>query len=227
MSLAEAIERFLASHGEHRPFHQASLILLKQYFNYDTNLEDISRSSLRDFLARSYLQNVCSSTLDSSRSIPDALDLLDSLTEFCKWADEHGASLIAEFSPVAIELCHSLPRAIEITDRLSSWLRQRRGSFSFPEFMTSFEEGGHSEYDIDAVAGRGALEGYFRITRVQGVSVEAEEIISQERVWPILFPGEVSGLLEAGYIVNLELLHRGEGWEIVDCGFAYPPGTEL
>src|SRR5437870_3169984 len=116
MSLAEAIERFLASDGEHRPFHQASLILLKQYFNYDTNLEDISRSRLRDFLARSYLQNVCSSTLDSSRSIPDALDLLDSLTEFCNWADEHGTSLVAEFSPVAIELRHSLPRAIEITD---------------------------------------------------------------------------------------------------------------
>jgi hypothetical protein len=62
---------------------------------------------------------------------------------------------------------------------------------------------------------------------VEGASVEAEELISEERVWPIIFPSEAAALLEDGYIINLELVRKPEGWQIAGCGFAYPPGAEI
>jgi hypothetical protein len=93
--------------------------------------------------------------------------------------------------------------------------------------LTSFEEGGSSQYDIDVPGNVGAIDGYFRIIRVEGSSVEAEELISDERVWPIVFPSEVAALLDDGYIINLELVRKPEHWQIAGCGFAYPPGTEI
>src|SRR5215510_3759610 len=222
MTLGEAIGRFLAHDAENRSSHEPSLTLLKNYFAYDTKLEEISASRLRDFLARWYLQIACSSKLDDS--VPDTCELLDSLTEFCGWADEQTDDIpFEQLSPLLIGLRHRLPRAIEITGKLSKWLRQSRGAFSFPEFLTSFEEGGHSQYDIDAEGAPGALEGHFRITRVQGSLVEAEEILTEERVWPILFPDEAVTLLDGEYIINLELVRANEEWRIVGCGFAYPP----
>jgi hypothetical protein len=106
-------------------------------------------------------------------------------------------------------------------------VRQSGGAFSFPEFLTSFEEGGSSQYDIDVPGNVGAIDGYFRIIRVDGVLAEAEELISEERVWPIVFPFEVAALLDDGYIINMELVRKMEGWQIVGCGFTYPPGTEI
>ena len=40
-------------------------------------------------------------------------------------------------------------------------------------------------------------------------------------------PIHVAPLLEDGYIINLELVRKAEGWQIAGCGFAYPPGTEI
>jgi hypothetical protein len=165
-----------------------------------------------------------------SESFPQAGELLDSLMQFFHWVDqgsEGGHQFASQASPVIEQLGHTLPRALEITRVLSRSLRERGGAFGFPEFLTSFEEGGHSEYDIDTPGSVGALEGYFRIHRVEGSSVEAEELISEERVWPIVFPPEVAALLDDQYIINLELVRSAESWQIAGCGFAYPPGTEV
>ena len=138
-----------------------------------------------------------------------------------------GGDQAKRISPVLNELRRSLPRALEITNTLTNALRGRGGAFAFPEFLTSFEEGGSSQYDIDVPGNIGAIDGYFRVIRVEGVSVEAEELISEERVWPIVFPAEVAAMLDDEYIVNLELVRKAEWWQIVACGFAYPPGTEI
>ena len=238
------------------PINERALLLLTQYFSPNVSLSEITPARLRDFIARWYVERACTSRQPDARSaqtslapdatatiggsqelntqgteswvVPSPSELLDSLAEFFKWVDQHAGIALAErSSPVLIELRHSLPRALEITDLLSSWLRERGGAFNFPEFLTSFEEGGHSEYDIDTPGNVGALEGYFRILRVERSSVEAEEMISEERVWPILFPPEVAARLDDHYIINLELVRTPAGWQIAGCGFAYPPGTEV
>lgn len=159
---------------------------------------------------------------------PKPSEVLSSLSQFFKWIDQHeGGHLDERSTSVLRELTQSLPRALEITTVLSGWLRERGGAFGFPEFLTSFEEGGRSEYDIDTPSSVGALEGYFRILRVEGSSVEAEELISEDRVWPIVFPPEVAALLDDQYIINLELVRTPAGWQIAGCGFAYPPGTDV
>jgi hypothetical protein len=215
--------------------HESALLLLAVYFSSDIALNEITPASLRDFLGRWYVEKVCSSRrydIGSDRAesdiVPGPRELLDALAQFFKWVDEHAGTDLAErSSPVLLELTRSLPRAIEIGDVLSTWLRERGGAFGFPEFLTSFEEGGHSEYDIDTPGSVGALEGYFRILRVEGSSVEAEELISEERVWPIIFPPVVAPLIDDQYIINLELVRSPEGWQIAGSGFAYPPGTEV
>ncbi|HSE38485.1 MAG TPA: hypothetical protein VLG74_14365, partial [Blastocatellia bacterium] len=150
------------------------------------------------------------------------------IDEFVGWVDQQtDAHQAPAFSAMLNELRRSLPRALAITDALTAALRARGGAFTFPEFLTSFEEGGGSQYDIDVAGKVGAIDGYFRIVRVEGSVVEAEELISEERLWPIVFPAEAAELLEEGYIINLELVRNLEGWRIAGCGFAYPPGTEI
>lgn len=73
----------------------------------------------------------------------------------------------------------------------------------------------------------GAVEGYFRIARIEGSCVEAEDLISEETIWPIRFPGEIALLLRQDYIINLELVRAADGWQIAASGFCYPPGTKL
>ncbi len=228
-----------------------ALLLLTAYFSADATLSEITPSSVRDFLSRWYAEKASGSKPNDSKSVeqdghstasripqalnaqppdqvPEPLDLLDSIEEFFEWADQQaGADQAAEISPILIELRRSLPRALDITNALTRSLRERGGAFNFPEFLTSFEEGGSSQHDIDVPGNVGAIDGYFRIVRVEGSSVEAEELISEARVWPILFPAEVAALLDDGYIINLELVRKVEGWQIAGCGFSYPPGTEI
>jgi hypothetical protein len=233
--------------------HDQALLLLTYYFSTDSTLSEITPSRLRDFLSRWYVEKASGSKPNDSKSgerdahstasrilqalnaqptephqVPEPLDLLNSLAEFFKWADQQaGADQAAEISRILIELRRSLPRALEITNSLTRSFREHGGAFHFPEFLTSFEEGGSSQYDIDVPGNVGAIDGYFRIIRVEGSSVEAEELISEARVWPIVFPSEVAALLDDGYIINLELVRKPEGWQIAGCGFAYPPGTEI
>jgi hypothetical protein len=236
--------------------HGKVLGLLTTYFSPNAALTEITPVSLRDFIARWYVEKACTSRHRQAESrrgdlpsdatptivgcrdlstqtaetdvVPTPRELLDSVAQFLRWVDHQAGTNLAEQSlSILLELSDSLPRALEITNVLSSWLRKRPGAFSFPEFLTSFEEGGRSEYDIDTPGNVGALEGYFRIVRVEGTSVEAEEMISEERVWPISFPPEVAAQLDDQYIINLELVRTSEGWQIAGCGFAYPPGTEV
>jgi hypothetical protein len=239
-------------HPQLRPaIHDQALLLLTYYFSTNAALSEITPSSLRDFLCRWYVEKASGSKPNDSKSVeqdehstaslipkdlnaqptdqvPEPLDLLDSIEEFFKWADQQaGTDQAAEIAPILIELRRSLPRALEITNALTRSLRERGGAFHFPEFLTSFEEGGSSQYDIDVPGNVGAIDGYFRIIRVEGSSVEAEELISEARVWPIVFPAEVAARLDDGYIINMELVRKPEGWQIAGCGFAYPPGTEI
>lgn len=234
-------------------YDQATQLLIS-YYGADSTPADVTAASLRDFLSRWCLEKACTSKLNLSgfriakSSEPDSTtvahvagtdppesdqfpadqELLASLVAFFRWIDENtGEALTARCSQTITELSETLPQAIEITRLLSSWTQGRRGAFTFPEFLTSFEQGGHSQYDIDTPGDVGALEGYFRIIRAEGLLVEAEDLISEERVWPIIFPSEVAMLLERPYIINLELLRTKEGWQIASCGFAYPPGTEV
>lgn len=213
--------------------YEESFVLLREYFASDTSLSEITSARLRDFLGKWYVEKACASRRydlqsEATDSVPDPLGLLDALAQFFKWSDQRAGTDLAErYSTFVSELTRSLPRAVEITTVLSRLVRERGGAFSFPEFLTSFEEGGHSEYDIDTPGSVGAIEGYFRILRVDGSSVEAEELISEERVWPIVFPPEVASLLDDQYIINLELVRRSGGWQIAGCGFAYPPRTDV
>lgn len=243
MTLAEISASFLAFIRENEfsspqsqsRAHERALLLLTEYFSSNITLSEITPARLRDFLGRWYVERACASKRsdlesDGSESdvVPNPRALLNTLAQFFKWADQQeGTDLAERSSAVLLELTRSLPRTLEIIDVLSSRLRERGGAFSFPEFLTSFEEGGHTEYDIDTPGSVGALEGYFRILSVEGSSVEAEELISEERVWPIIFPPGVASLIDDRYIMNLELVRGPAGWQIAGCGFAYPPGTEV
>jgi hypothetical protein len=234
MTLAEAVSKFIQRAGQVEPSADGSLEsssqaqtlvqsleLLTAYFSRTDTLADITPERLRDFLARWYVEK-------AGPSVPGPKVLLDSLAHFFRWADQYTETRIAdECLPVVGELEHSIPRALQVAERLSNELAGRGGAFSFPEFLTSFAEGGQSQYDLDAPGEVGAVEGYFRITRVEGTSVEAEEIISEDRIWPIIFPGGVASLIPVGMIINLELVRTLEGWQIAAVGFAYPPETEV
>ena len=251
MTLGEASERFLAdiSKGQSddhvwSSVEKDALALVIEYFSADKTITDISPAALRDFLARWYVEKASMpgrSNLEASQTsqesdalrvasitVPKPSELLLSLSRLFEWMDQQtGSDLAQRFAPVLDELSRSLPRAVEITQLLSTWLQERGGAFGFPEFLTSFEEGGRSEYDIDTPGSPGAMDGYFRILRVEGTSVETEELISGERVWPVVFPPSVAAQLEKQFLINLELVRGPAGWEIAGCGFAYPPGTDL
>jgi hypothetical protein len=257
MTLAEATAGFLdyirpntstvTPQAHTRPHKQATQ-LLTAYFSADSPLSDVTATSLRDFLGRWYTERTCASKLSSPEAVPDSTtdlsfvssslpesdqlptpqELLVSIADFINWADKiTGDEMTSRCSPMFMELSETLPRAVEINRVLTRWLQERGGAFTFPEFLTSFEEGGQSQYDIDTPGDVGALEGYFRIIRVEGSGVEAEDLISEESIWPIIFPLEVAVLLDRAYVINLELVRTKEGWRIASCGFAYPPGTEV
>lgn len=231
--------------------HNQTLSLLSEYFSSDRALADITRESLRDFISRWYVEKAGAAKPNRTRSVetevhsstkvtdrilnrhpvvqvPEARALLDSLAEFFTWADlQAGEDQAVDYATLLTELSRSLPRAQEIMSALSSWVRKRGGAFTFPEFLTSFEEGGASRYDIDAPGKVGAIDGYFRVIRIEGSLVEAEELISGERIWPIVFAPEVTALLDDNYIINLEVVRKSDGWQIAGCGLAYPPGTKI
>jgi hypothetical protein len=227
MTLQEAISAFTLRTG--RDHSSAEPVALLNDYLRASGLESINQiaaPTLRDFLARWYVE--IASAAASGRNIPSAQTLLASLEEFFKWADEKSGERFArECLLVLSELKESLPRSLEITGALSKHVAERGGAFGFPEFLTSFEEGGHSEYDIGEPGEAGAIEGYFLIERVDHTRIQAVEIISEKRVWPVIFPEEVARLLSTGFIINLEIVRRDGAWQVTACGFAYPPKTEI
>ena len=251
MTLGEAASSFLehtrdkdSSIPPSRRSRENSLRLLTSCFTPNAAMSDVTPAALRDFLARWYFERVAESGRANSapitgnplindaeaslaRQLPEPTELLDTLAEFLEWTDlQEGTDRASQCSKMLTGLRRSLPRALAITGALSNSLREGGGAFGFPEFLTSFDEGGQSQYDVGAPGEAGAIEGYFRIIRVEGSFVEGEEMISGDTVWPIVFPAEVAALLDDGYIVNLELVRAPDGWRIAGCGFAYPPGTD-
>lgn len=227
MTLAKAISEFLEDiESSSSPLQSAAIEALSSHFSSDRDLNEITPAKLRDFLAHWYVDRMFGSGAIKSEAALNARLVIDSLAEFLKWIKRHAANSDDSLA-VLNELRVTVPRALEIAGDLASWTSTKRGAFNFPEFLTSFEEGGRSEYDIDTPGDVGALEGYFRIMRIAGSMVEAEELTSEDRIWPIIFPAEIAASLEAQYIINLELVRAREGWKIVDCGVVYPPGTEI
>ncbi|MEW6131112.1 MAG: hypothetical protein AB1757_29040 [Acidobacteriota bacterium] len=243
MNLAQAQSLFIAALAKNRDEenHLAiadclqALECLATYFG-NVRIATITPERLRDFLARWYVEeatiktqrrNTDFSITDSVPHLPDAEILIKSLIAFFNW---HGESfndpLNQQRLAVLNELQSTLRRAIAINLALSNYLTTRGGAIQFPEFLTSFEAGGHSEYDVGANGEVCAREGYFRILRIDGEKVEAEELISETRVFPIIFPENIARWLEVAYLINLEIVHTPEGWQITNCGFAYPPNTE-
>ncbi len=215
MTIAEAINLFL----EQTPSaDRTSLAWPARYFN--CAMDDLTRARLRSF-ARWFVEQAVAES-------PSPKELIRALAHFLEWAEENAAYRFdSEQREILRELEISIPRAMEIFSRLASYLAERGGAFGFAEFLTSFEEGGRSRYDFDEPDQAGAREGYFRILKIDGCRVEAEDELTEDRVYPITFPEEVARLLEPGFILNLELARSKEGWQIVACGFTYPPGTEV
>jgi hypothetical protein len=222
MTIREASARFLEQsnpkNSQGNKAHAQTIQFLTSCLP-DATLAQLTPARLRDFIARWYVEET------HHKLAP--LVLLNSLRVFLNWVDTHTPTVVEDgCRSVIAQLEETLPRAIEITDVLSSQLRAR-GAFGFPEFLTSFEEGGRSQYDVDIGGTVSALEGFFRVSRIEEAMVEAEELISGESVWPVIFPEEAVAVLETGYIINLDLVRAGDRWRIAGCGFAYPPGTEF
>lgn len=223
MTLREASARFLEHLKPTNPDDQDEAQALIQTIELltrclpEATLAELTPEQLRDFAARWYVEQ--------TNHLPAPLVLLTSLSAFLNWIDVDTGSSLQEGSRALIEeLNDSLPRALEISAILSSQLASR-GAFGFPEFLTSFEEGGRSQYDLDVGGSITALEGFFRISRIEGTRIEAQELISDEHVFPVNFPAAAAAVLEIGYIVNFELVRARDGWDIAACGFAYPPWT--
>jgi hypothetical protein len=240
MTLAVAIAQWLEAMARDGSVSQQeaesralSLARFVGYFGKDRRLDELTPVRLRDFLARWFIENAGilarrANHNSSSEPPADPASLMASMAEFIHWAARNAAFTAArECMAVIAELRDRLPRALALSARLSEHIAGRGGAFGFPEFLTSFEAGGHSQYDLDVAGESECMEGYFRILRVEGRLVEAEEALTETRLWPILFPDEVAALLEDDAIINLELVRAEEGWHIVACGFAYPPGTEV
>jgi hypothetical protein len=252
MTVEEAIASFLAQAGK-RPETgdpvsddgdmPASLALLAAFLSAKKihDLIEITPRVLRDFVARWYVEEATLASQSGNRLhassevsnpapafLPEPLRLIGTLDAFCGWIDGHDTTGTPEkLRDIISELGSTMPRAVEIGRALSLHVIERGGAFAFPEFLSSFEEGGRSQYDIDTPGDTGALESYFRITRVEGARVEVEDVITEERIWPVLFPEEIARRLSPGFIINLELARSSQLWHIVDCGFTYPPNTEF
>lgn len=198
-------------------------------------LEKLTPGELRDTLARWYVEEASAQIARqthqaSPQSVhpPEADLLIASLSAFFNWFTQSARGQSAQqLLAILSELQSTLPRAIELSVALLSYSATRGGAVQFPEFLTSFEAGGHSEYDIGASGMVGAIEGYFRVLGVEGAQVEAEDLITEERLYPIVFPEAIARLLKPNYLVNLEIVRTSTGWQIVNCGFAYPPHTEF
>jgi hypothetical protein len=237
MMLAEATAQWLEAMARDDSVSQdcaesraLSLSVFALYAGDKLRLDEITPARMRDFLARWFIENT---GLTSHRAraasavtkFPEAVELADSVAAFIKWAASIGFTSASECLSVIAELRDRVPRALEISSRLSEHLAG--GAFGFPEFLTSFEGGGHSQYDLDTPSESRCMEGYFRLLRVEGSRVEAEELLTETRAWPILFPEDVATSLEADYLINMEIVRAEDHWQVVACGFAYPPDTEV
>lgn len=228
MGFAEAIEAF-TSETPCTAETRESVTLLKSYLASTANSSLlITPDDLRHFLGNWYLSRYVSHHPSAELPTPNAL--LAALDRLVDWTARRGdlqGEMLIRLQAALDELSVTLTHAIEISGRLVDYVSGRRGPFAFPEFLTTFEQGGRSEYDVDASGEVFSMEGYFTIVRIDGMQVEAVESISEEIIWPITFLEPLASLLIPGYILNLELVRSSEGWQISGCGLAHPPGTPV
>ena len=256
MTIAQALQRFTESQRlsstvqptDHLQAISPALLLLERYFSHQAELSEITPVRLRDFVSRWYVEEASSLRMigaekveasgeedrigsgysRQTRILCEPMELLTELERFLNWMHiQIGTGDANRCLSVLNELRETLPQALEINHSLSALFQERHSAFSFPEFLTSFEAGGSSQYDIDAPGSIGAVDGFFRILRVEGERAEAEEAISGERISPIIFPSEVAKMLNNEYVINLEIVRDHESWKITGCGFTYPPGTQF
>jgi hypothetical protein len=232
MTLSEAIEAFIRHRDKQdiRPAgssdHSPAITAFKRYCSESglSTLDELTGARLRDFLGRWYVEQASS----GQTSFPPPAEMIDGLAGFLEWAEEHVFfRLETECAPDLRELAQSIPRALGIYSALSESLAAQGGPFGFPEFLTSFEEGGRSHYDIDTSGDPGTREGYFRVLRVEGESAEVEDLLMEERIGPVLLPQNVARFIGEGFIINLEMVRGSVGWQITGYGFVYPPSTRV
>jgi hypothetical protein len=196
------------------------LELLSSYFSGADDVCQIVPERLREFLTRWMIEH-------RPADFP-VESVLGSLEQFFGWIQSTGSADFSRHLSMISELRPAIVKADKLGTALSKSVRAR--GFGFPEFLTSFEDGGRSLYDIDEpgkTGGAGSVDGLFRVIRVEGSEVEAEETISGERFWPIDFPFESLSLVAPQYVINLALIRVGDRWKIYESGFAYPPQADV
>lgn len=227
MRLIEALDSF-ASENPGPAETRESIILLKSYLATipRNGACRLTAESLYQFLGNFYLTRYVSG--GEGEQLPAPSEIVTALGQLLDWMagrQDMIGELLADAHSALSELAVTLPQAVYTSRQLAECLSKRQGPFAFSEFLTTFEDGGQSQYEPDVAGRPRTKEGYFRITRADGKIVEARESLSEEAVWPILLPEGAEGILSPGYIVNLDIVRNGEYWEITGCGLAYPPGT--
>jgi hypothetical protein len=235
MTLAQATSLFIETQANDptssSPNTRSALRLLTQFFPNNTTTSDLTLSGLREFLTRWYIDEAASQPDDKAcpnELLPTPDELIDVLVRFFFWLDAtYSTTYSTCFSDILAWTRTSVPIALQLTSKLTDMIRRPAGAFSFPEFLTSFEEGGRSQYNVDWAGETSAMDGYFRIVSIEGSTVEALELLTDETVAPIDIPAAVAETLQVGYVINLEIVREQNSWKIVGCGFAYPPEFEI
>jgi hypothetical protein len=235
MTLRDAIETYLEQ-SPRRPGSEKTLFYLREFFPSDSFAVDLTPERLRDFLSHWYIERTRGRLESRGGGDPESARwmgplvtyLLDDLEGFLDWcATILGEHLSSQCRSVIEDARRTLPRALQLGEKLVEAIH-KRGPFDFPGLLSTFEEGGRGEYDLDDASNESRsklLEGYFRIVRIEGNMVQAEDLLTEELVERIVFPPTVSPLLDTDYVVELEMIRRDQQWQIVACGFAYPPGA--
>ena len=222
MTLDEALSAFASS----KETGSASVLSYLEPESLEFRNRPVDRRLFLDCLCVSYVRSWTPTRNEDSPPVAPS-QFLDDLARLIVWLSanrefpEHD-----ECSETISDLRRTLPRAILLRQRLMGVIEDRHGPFTFPEFLTSFENGGRSEYDVDTPGELGVLEGYFQVVSVNP-DIIVEELITERTIAPILLPGEAAALVEAGQILTLELIHSDRGWVIRECGNVFPPGTRI
>jgi len=216
-----------------------AISLLIEYFGSETRLADLNADSLNDFLCRWCIErsrhsetDAAGRRVDSSRALIQAIP--KTVLELLDFASRQVDPATASASREAVEYARiNLPRSLEVSRLLAEAVSRDESGTEFRDFLTTFEAGGQSEYDVDDPSDSvvddqpAALEGFFRVKKIEGTLVEMEEVIGEELVGLVFFPADVAALLQPEDVLELELIADGENWSIIACGFAYPSAAFL
>jgi hypothetical protein len=239
MTVADAITVFIRE-SRTNSSDNSQLWTIEKYLPITTDLSDISPALLKNTIGRWAVERPetgnrpgLQSGQHASSHAPATTSSIDLALRFFSWCEGDESSGITEAHLSELrDLQTTITVAQTISSALALWLRGKRGAFGFSEFLTSFEDGGHSEYDLQTITRdpsekESAIESYFKVLRVDGTVAEVEDVISGMPVGPVEFPEAISDQIAAGYTLNLELIRDNDRWQIVDAGLVYPPGVDF